>query len=155
MPTFFDPGELTDGDLRLVLRERRPAEPAHGAVLESVPEYAFDITLAGTGLRVASTSLRLGSSQYFLNHVGHLGFAVDPEHRGHHYAARACQLLFPLARKHRVSPLRLVCVPENTASRRTIEGLGGVLEELVPVPKDGELYRMGERLNCRYRLDLW
>ena len=154
MPTLFDLGELDDGDLRLVLRELRPEEPAHGDVLERVPEYAFDMTLAGTGLRVGSISLRLGSSRYFLNHVGHLGFAVDPEHRGHRYAARACQLLLPLARKHGLNPLRLVCVPENTASRRTIEGLGGVLEDLVPVPKDGELYRLGERLNCRYRLDL-
>ena len=150
MPTFFDPGDLTDGDLRLVLRERLPADPAH----DVVPEYVFDITLRGIGDRVGRISLRLGSSQYFLNHVGHLGFAVDPEHRGHHYAARACRLLFPLARKHGINPLRLVCVPENTASRRTIEGLGGILEELVPVPKDGELYRQGERLNCRYRLDL-
>ena len=151
MPTFFDPDELTDGDLRLVLRERRPADPAHNLV----PEYVFHITLAATGQRVGSISLRLGSSQYFLNHVGHLGFAVDPEHRGHRYAVRACQLLFPLARKHGINPLRLVCVPENTASHRTIERLGGVLEELVSVPKDGELYRQGERLNCRYRLDLW
>ena len=50
MPTFFDPGELTDGDLRLVLRERRPADLAH----DVVPEYVFDITLGATWQRVGT-----------------------------------------------------------------------------------------------------
>ena len=36
---------------------------------------------------------------------GHIGYGVDPEYRGHGYAARACALLLPLARLHGLNPL--------------------------------------------------
>jgi len=47
-----------------------------------------------------------------------------------------------------------MCNPTNIASRRTIERLGGKLVNIVRVPLNSELYELGDRESCRYRLDL-
>lgn len=47
-----------------------------------------------------------------------------------------------------------MCNPDNAASRRTIERLGGKLVEIVRVPVNSELYEIGDRESCRFRVDL-
>lgn len=44
----------------------------------------------------------------------------------------------------------ITCSPENTASRRTIEKLGGELLETVEVPEDHWLYERGELVKNIY-----
>ena len=44
--------------------------------------------------------------------------------------------------------------PENTASRRTCEFAGGVLEGIVELPPDNDMYLEGERQKCIYRFSL-
>ena len=61
--------------------------------------------------------------------TGHIGYGISQRERGHHYAARACRLLFVLARRHGMHTLLLATAPENAASRRTCELCGG---ELLP-----------------------
>ena len=85
---------------------------------------------------------------------GHIGYGVLPRYRGHRYAARACKLLFPLARRHGLNPLWITCNPDNIASRRTCELAGGKLVEIVDLPEDIDMYQAGERQKCRYRFDL-
>jgi predicted acetyltransferase len=143
---FRDPGELVDGELRLVLRERVPADPARGWV----PMYRFDLTAGGQC--VGALDLRLGASDFMVRFAGQIGYGVDPPHRGHRYAARALRLIVPLARAHRLSPLWITCNPDNVASRRTCELAGATLVEIVDLPPDCDMYADGDRRKCRYRL---
>ena len=144
----LDPGPLRDGELELHCIECRPADPSKGFV----PVYLFELRVEGN--RVGSIQLRVGSTRELEMYGGHFGYAVDPEHRGHGYAARACRLLLPLARRHRLSTLWITCDPENVASRRTCDRLGAQLVEIIPLPPTNDMYLRGEREKCRYRLDL-
>ena len=83
-----------------------------------------------------------------------IGYGVDFDFRGKRYAARACRLLFHLARCHGMSQLWITCNPENVASRRTCELVGGVLVDIVDVPSTIDVYREGDRQKCRYRIRL-
>jgi predicted acetyltransferase len=147
---FLDPGELIDGGLQLVLKETRPADPAKGYV----PAYAFEMVLTGTGPAVGWINLRIGHTEHIVRYAGHIGYEVTPDHRGHRFAARACRLLLPLARKHGLNPLWITVTPENVASRRTCEILGAEFVEIVDIPPDNPMYAAGERRKCRYRVDL-
>ncbi|MEM1012482.1 MAG: GNAT family N-acetyltransferase [Planctomycetota bacterium] len=86
-------------------------------------------------------------------YVGHIGYVVFPSFRGHGIARRATSLLLPLAKAHGLDPVWLTCNPDNVASRRTIEHLGGRLVETVDVPRNHPLYAVGDRQKCRYALD--
>ena len=147
---FYDPGRLVDGDLELSLVATRPSEPDKGLV----PEYSFKMILSGTDAEIGGINLRIGDTERLRMYAGHLGYGVRPEHRGHRYAARACRLVLPLARKHNMETLWITCNPDNIASRRTCELTGAEFVEIVDVPEDSDIYRRGEHRKCRYRLDL-
>ena len=121
---------------------------------ELAPAYVFEMRLTGTATKVGDINLRIGNMDKIVLYGGHIGYNVDPAHRGHHYAARSCRLLFPLARRHGINQLWITCSPENTASRRTCERAGGTLVEIVDLPEDNDMYQEGERRKCRYRFDL-
>ena len=93
-------------------------------------------------------NLRIGNQYDLLMYNGQVGYHVYPPARGRHYAERACRLLFPLAIRHAINPLWITCNPDNFASRRTCERLGGKLVEIVPVPPDHSLYARGNRKNA-------
>lgn len=99
-------------------------------------------------------NLRIGIQYDLVMFNGQVGYHVYPPARGRHFAERACRLLFPLALQHQINPLWITCNPDNFASRRTCERLGGNLVEIVPVPEEHALYARGEREKCRYRIDL-
>ena len=147
---FLDPGELIDDDLQLVLVKKTPADPTKGFV----PAYVFDMVLTGTSTKVGSLNLRIGEIDFLVRYAGHIGYEVAPVHRGHRYAARACELLKSLVRQHGLNTLWLTVIPDNVASRRTCEILGAEMVEIVDLPKDCDMYANGERQKCRYRLDL-
>ena len=147
---FHDPGRLLDGDLELILIDRYPGDPD----LSWAPSYRFVMTLAGQSTPLGRIDLRIGHTRHILMYAGHIGYEVVPAYRGHHYAARACRLLFPLARSHGLNPLWITCNPNNWPSRRTCELAGGKLVEIIDLPQDTDMYRKGERRKCRYRIDL-
>jgi tagatose 1,6-diphosphate aldolase len=101
-----------------------------------------------------SISLRLGHDENLDYYLGHIGYHVLPPARGRRFAERACAMLLPLARAHGHERLWITCNPDNHASRRTVERLGGVYVETVPVPASNALYSQGDRYKCRYRIDL-
>jgi tagatose 1,6-diphosphate aldolase len=106
-------------------------------------------------VRIAGgVSLRTGTTEAVERYYGHVGYHVYPPARGRGYAARACRLLLPLARRHGLRALWITCNPENVASRRTCERLGAVLVDTIPVPANDPLYARGDTQKCRYRLDL-
>jgi predicted acetyltransferase len=121
-----------------------------------VPEHHFwmretdnrELPMAG------GIGLRIGTTHDTVMYSGHIGYHVYPPARGRHFAERACRLLLPLARRYGTNPLWITCNPDNFASRRTCERLGGELVEIVPVPVQHMLYQRGETQKCRYRIDL-
>jgi predicted acetyltransferase len=137
-------------------RGRQPGDASRGWV----PQYNFwmrlhDKLLRRYPLRIAGgISLRIGSSQPVQMYYGHIGYHVYPPARGRHYAERSCRLLFPLCRRHDLRTIWITCNPDNFASRRTCERLGMHLVDTVPVPDTDPLYARGDRLKCRYRVDL-
>ena len=136
--TDFDFLELdpsTDGELTLVLKERELANPEHFYV----PQYHFWITRHESLDKVGAIRLRVGTAEQ-LFFPGHIGYDVDPAHRGSHIAEKACRILAPLVLAHGLSTAILTCRPDNNASRRTIERLGGKLLGQFEVPPAHEMY---------------
>jgi predicted acetyltransferase len=144
---FLDPGPLLHGDLSLTLIERYPGDPARNWV----PAYRFEMRRAGASARAGNIELRVGDTDYLKLYFGHIGYSVQPEYRGARYAARACKLILPLARRHGFREIWITCNPDNWASRRTCEIAGGEFVEIVDLPEDIDMYREGERRKCRYR----
>lgn len=147
---FRDPGPMYDKELELDLTARVPSNPARNWAAE----YRFEMRVGPQHRRAGYISLRLGDSDTILLYAGHIGYRVDPEFRGRHYAARSVKLILPLAKEHGINPLWITCNPDNIASRRSCELAGGTFEEIVRIPEDLDMYRDGERFKCRYRFDL-
>ncbi len=147
---FLDPGCLVDGDLELVLVECAPGNPLR----DWAPAYRFEMRCTGTATILGEIDIRIGGGDNLVRYFGHIGYGVFAEHRGHGYAARSCKLLFPLARRHGFQMLWITCNPDNQASRRTCELIGGRLIDTVALPKSHELYMRGDRYKCRYLIDL-
>jgi predicted acetyltransferase len=145
---FIDPGCPRDAELELALVETIPADPSRGWL----PAYVFEMQVGGH--KAGGLNLRIGTTHAIEMFFGHIGYAVEPEHRGHHYAERACRLIFPVAKAHGLTHLWIMCNPGNIASRRTCERLGATLVDVVKLPEDCELYRRGDRESCRYLVDL-
>lgn len=147
---FLDPGLLSDGELTLVLMQRRPAHPLRG----SVPSYEFEMRRAGVRATVGHISFRAGTTRDIEMYVGHIGYSVEPAHRGRHFAERATRMLAPLMREHGFDRVWITCNPDNVPSRRTCERLGAQFIDLVALPSDHDMYLRGERAKCRYLLTL-
>ena len=149
-PFEFLPVDLPpDGDLRLILAERLPAEKN----LWGVPAYSFNLQ-SRHGHYMGRIRLRVGWNENVIRYAGHIGYAVEPSHRGHHYAERACRLLVPLAKQHDMDSLWITCQPDNTASRRTLERLGAECVGVIDVPPEYPLDAGAERKKMCFRLDL-
>ena len=146
---FYDPGMLYDGDLQLVLIHKYPGD----INVRLSPAYKFEMRTT-YGCRMGNIDLRIGHTHNLITFGGHIGYRVEPAYRGHHYAARSCQLILPLARRHSINPVWITCNPDNTPSRRTCERIGGTLVEIVEIPPELDMYHEGERFKCRYRVDL-
>ena len=150
MFTFLDPGKLVNAGLELVLTRRYPGNHRAG----HVPVYRFKMAYVGKDEEVGRIELRVGNTHHIVTYAGHIGYRVNPEHRGHRHAATACRLLLPLARRHSLKTIWITCNPDNIASRRTCELAGAVFIEIVDLPESTNMYKTGERRKCRYRLDL-
>ena len=72
-------------------------------------------------------ALRHGFGE-FVRQFGHVGYGVRPSARGRGVASWALGRMLGEARALGVSRVLMVCAAGNTASMRTIERHGGVLE---------------------------
>ncbi|MGE0171861.1 MAG: GNAT family N-acetyltransferase [Oligoflexales bacterium] len=147
-----DPGPLTDGEFWLELKEMKPGIPEKGWV----PAFFFRLRLKGVEESVGRIDLRIGNPERMIMFGGHIGYGVEPQFRGKGYAARACRLLFPLAKKYGINPIWITCAPDNKASSRTCENAGGKYVETVDLPLDHEMRtdNPGRTQSMRYRFDL-
>lgn len=145
---FLDPGPLAEDELELVLTETAPGDPD----IDLAPFYLFDMRVDGN--KAGYVRLRVDDTELIRIYQGHIGYAVEPEFRGHRYAERSSRLILPLAKAHGINPIWITCNPDNIASRRTIERLGATFVETVTAPENSGYYRIGIRQKCRYRLDI-
>lgn len=103
--------------------------------------------------KVGVCDLRLGhnDNSYY---GGNIGYRVFEEDRGNRYAAKACLLLFSYARSLGMEYVIITCDPDNLASKRTCEILGGELLEITELPEDHVMREGGSTHKCIFRYDL-
>ena len=136
---FFTNIDLHDDELKLVLRETKEAIPER----KHVPVYCFDIALLD-GTVVGTISLKIWHTPVIW-FAGNIGYEVYEPYRGHHYAAKACRLLYPLAIRHNLDYLIITCNVSNAASERSIQLAGGMFISEEDVPQDYEQYQRGSK----------
>ena len=144
---FFKTYDLKTDEIELRLYQTSEGEPEKGWV----PAYRFDICNP-RGVEMGFCDLRVGYNEN-IYYAGNIGYVVYEEFRGHHYAAKACLLLFELARKHGMKELIITCNPDNIASAKTCEHVGGELLETVELPLDNSMrIEKGETYKRIYRV---
>ena len=150
---FFREKKIYKGDVVDLKEKYRVSEKQ---AYDRVPTVYYDILLHGSNLKVGSIDLRLtveGDMYYY----GHIGYNIIRSFRGHNYAYYACLVLFKIAREEfGMDELIITCSPDNIPSYKTLVKLGGELIELVEVPKNHQLYTIGEtqKYIFRYRISL-
>jgi len=75
-------------------------------------------------------ALRHRLNDYLLNEGGHIGYSIRPSRRREGHASRALGLALKRAVELGLDRVLVTCDEDNLGSRRTIEGAGGVLEDL-------------------------
>lgn len=145
LPLPDPPSALAYGNVSLRLADVVPPDPSRGFL----PYYHFRI-LTAAGIDAGHINLRVGDVER-VRYVGHVGFMVDPAHRGHGYARQACLALAPFERRFLVSAL-FTCNPDNGAWRRTIERLGARFLDEAAVPPEESTNLKGAIAKRRY---LW
>ena len=145
---FINTDFLRSDEITLVLEKTVDGNDEKGWV----PAYHFAIC-DDRGTKMGVCDLRIGHNDN-LYYGGNIGYSVAEEYRGHHYAGKACLLLFELARKHDLEYLIITCNPDNYASRKTCEYAGGELLEIVELPEDSDMRDKGESEKCIFRFQL-
>ena len=145
---FYPVDDLRDKEIFLRLNHTRGAQPEKCWL----PAYGFEICLQD-GTKIGKCSLRIGHNEK--SYIGgNIGYGIDEAYRGHHYAAKACVLLFRQAAKHGMDHVIITCDPANTASSRTCELAGGELLETACIPAWHDMAVEGKREVMVYRFDL-
>ena len=115
-----------------------------------LPYYQFEIQSL-EGERLGGLNFRVGYMDSIVYYAGHIGYGIDPKHRGNRYAAKACQTVKQIAQDYHMDCIWITCDPDNWASRKTCELVGATFVEIVDLPSDNEMYLKGDRQRCRYR----
>ena len=122
--------------LELAIKEKNPGNE------KEIPYYWYNILLKETKEIIGQISLRIGKN-YHSYYNGHMGYFIEKQFRGKHYAYTAAKMLYPLALAHHQTELYLTCAIDNIPSIQTIKKLGGVWIETITPPKDYFAYYEG------------
>jgi len=141
---FLSAQDLADSEIYLEIDKCIPG---------AIPLYVMRIIKKGSGVIVGQITLQVADERD-VYYIGHIGYRVHEEFRGNNYALKACRLIFGLAKRHGMSELIITCNPDNAASRRTLEKLGGIMKEIVKVPEWHELYEKGDREKCVFLFEV-
>ncbi len=136
---------FSDGEIDLCLSD----EDVRDAKCGISDGYLFYLYKHRTRKYVGYVSLRLGESPS-LYYLGHIGYRIDQEYRGHGYAGKACRLIVPLMQQHGLRSVVITTDVDNIPSRKTCEALGCILERIAPVPAEYRAVCSGSRQKCRY-----
>ena len=118
-----------------------------GAIFMSIHQF---VKLFCLNYQAYSPTLLVGKLSN-LYYGGNIGYSIDEEYRGHYYAAKACLLLFELAKMHQLEYVIITCNPDNYASRKTCEYVGCELLEIVELPENNDMREAGETEKCIYK----
>ena len=100
---FLDTSFLQNDEINLVLERTADGNEEKGWV----PAYHFAICNQD-GIKMGVCDLRIGHNDK-LYYGGNIGYRVDEKYRGHHYAGKACLLLFELAKMHQLEYVIITC----------------------------------------------
>lgn len=118
-----------------------------------LPFYWWNIILKSENAVIGKISLRLGAN-FHSYYNGNIGYEIDKDYQGHHYAFLACRMILPIAKQHNMKKIYITCDYDNIPSYKTIERLGGILvEEIVP-PEEYLYYFDGIAKHKIYELEL-
>ena len=135
---FKEIPRLRNAELELILNKQMPAKYE----IFKVPAYYFKIYKTATKEEIGNIEIRIGSNE-FTFYAGHIGYEIYPAFRGHHYAAKACELVKEVALLHHVDNLYICCLPVNIASNKTIIRLGAKFYGTYLVPFYHDMYLLG------------
>ncbi len=140
----------SDGEIDLVVAMKEKPSFFN----DFIGSVMFNIELHDTQEVIGQCDLRLGMNDT-LYYAGNIGYSIFKKYRGHHYAYKACKLLFALAKEqYYMDELLITCNPDNIASYKTCVRLGGVLKEVVDVPKNHWLIEQGDYVKCIFLFKL-
>ncbi len=139
------PKTLASGEVRLKFVAVLPGDAARGLV----PAYYFTI-LNAHGAEAGHISFRVGDTDHVRLFAGHIGYEVLKPFRGRGFALLACQAIAPFVRQF-YQEIIITADPDNAASLKTIQRLGAVFIDQVPVSPDDPHYQRGSRIKARYR----
>lgn len=145
---FLDTAFLKNDEIQLLLEKTVDGDEKRNWGLA----YHFFICTLN-GAKMGQCDLRIGYNDN-LYYGGHIGYTVFPEHRGNHYADKACLLLFQLAVKHNMEYLYITCNPDNYASKKACEYAGGTLLEIAELPEGNDMRDNGKFEKCIYKFTL-
>lgn len=117
-----------DACTAFVAERLRFADPSATLPADRVPCDFFWITDGAE--MIGFLALRHRLNDHLLDEGGHIGYSVRPSRRRQGHAARALALALDRAAAHGLDRVLLTCDEDNLGSRRTIEGAGGVLEDV-------------------------
>ncbi len=137
---------ISDGTIGLKLLNKSNGDKEKGRS----PEYKFQILLHTENIEIGHLNIRFGDNEKLMKYIGHIGYGIDHLHRGNKYSLRACQLAKKILKDHSVESVIITCNPDNHASRKICEILGGELLEIVDVPSNLDIYSVIESRKCRY-----
>lgn len=131
VPAAADPcgRAFADTLARLARMENDPPAPL-------VP--AATLFLEDNGALLGAVDVRFALNEHLLAFGGHIGYGVRPSARGHGYASLMVRLCFPLLREKGIDRALITCDNNNPASARTIERLGGEMENMAL--EDGRMW---------------
>lgn len=142
---FLDTRDLRNEEIYLYLYRTLDENKDKGYV----PAYHFKIIRCEDDIEIGQCGLRVGHNDN-TKYGGNIGYEIYEAFRGNHYAAKACKLLFTLAKKHNMKELIITCASDNIASRKTCEYAGAKFLGIIDVPEWHELYKDGQRKTCQY-----
>lgn len=141
-----DTSHLYNDDIALRLKRYQYGS----SYVDRLPTYFFEIIDRRNPYReIGRCDLRVGDSAA-IQYAGHIGYSVYERYRGHRYAMQASELLLQFAHELGMKQIIITCDPDNIASRRTLELLGGTYLATVKVPKDSPCYAAGDREKCQF-----
>jgi predicted acetyltransferase len=120
------------------------------AFLSAAPEYRFAIHRRSDNLRIGRIHVRIADDPGIVEVLGHMGYAVDEEHRRQGYAARAIRLMTAVANRLGQHTLWVLIERDNIASCRAIERAGFELVDEIDTREAARALGLGPRLR-RYR----
>jgi len=149
---FIDIPTLSDGEIYLVCVNKRPEDKEK----KHVPGYEFAICKEGEKIGELSLRIGYGGGPYNSNlyYGGQIGYNIDEPHRGHGYVGRACRLVVPVAKAHKMKKLLITTSHTNNSSMRVCEKLGARLIRIVQLPEWNDLYNEGNRYQNIYEWDI-